>query len=32
MTTDYAMRARFDTQFKEIKLIEDAGEYDVVYW
>ena len=32
MATDYKIRARYDTQFKEIKLLEDTGDYEVVYW
>ena len=32
LITDMSIRKRYDTQFSEIKVLEDTGEYVVVYW
>ena len=30
--TDFNIRKRYDTYFSEMKVLEDAGEYKIVYW
>ena len=32
LVTDLKLRACYDKTFTEIKVLEDAGEYQTVYW